>query len=182
MGQIQQLAFWLDPADTGTTSRARVTAPKPPARDRAVPEQPQLPVAAAPAILTAPSPAPPLPRPVSPLPPPQARTPPQAPMPPAGPAKAVPSEDRAGTTTPAIYIVIGFAKGRDRRQAGWQRLPDQGFPNRRLAETCAQRLIDRGRAVGAMVARQAVSADADAADDATILMQLGTLPADLLNA
>ena len=180
MGQIQQLAFWLDPADTGSTSRARVTAPRPPARDRAVPDQPQLPVAAAPAIPPAP-PTPPAPSPPRPASPPPTPTPPQAPMPPAGPVAVLLSEDRAGTATPAIYIVIGFAKGRDRRQAGWQRLPDQGFPNRRLAEICAQRLIDRGRAVGAMVARQAVSADADAADDATILMQLGTLPADLLD-
>jgi hypothetical protein len=172
MGQIQQLAFWLDPADTGSASRARVTAPRPPARDRAVPDQPQLPVAAAPVIMAAPPP----PRPASPP------LPPQASVPPAGPIGILLSEDRASTTTPAVYIVIGFAKGRDRRQAGWQRLPDQGFPNRRLAETCAQRLIDRGRAVGAMVARQAVSADADTADDATILMQLGTLPADLLDA
>jgi hypothetical protein len=82
----------------------------------------------------------------------------------------------------ALYVAIGFARGRERRRGGWHRLAEQGFASRRLAEEHAARLLARGRADGVLLTRQDVAADLDAADEPVILARLGELPAELLES
>ncbi|MGO1079618.1 hypothetical protein [Inquilinus sp. CA228] len=79
---------------------------------------------------------------------------------------------------PALYVVIGFARGRERRRGGWHRLAEQGFASRRQAEEHAARLLARGRADGVVLTRQELGADMDA-DEPVILARLGELPAEL---
>ncbi|WP_342241139.1 hypothetical protein [Inquilinus sp. OTU3971] len=78
----------------------------------------------------------------------------------------------------ALYVVIGFARGRERRRGGWHRLAERGFAARRPAEEHAARLLARGRADGVVLARQDLAADMDA-DEPVILARLGELPAEL---
>ncbi len=188
MGHIQQLAFALGPVEAKATTPARPRRTDRAARTAAEPAQPSLPVApvlpvalplAIPPVLTAPPP--------SPAPAPHLPTPPVAVREAPAPARHdnIPLSDASPARRPggtALYVVMGFAPGRGRRQAGWQRLPDQGFASQRLAEDHAARLIERGRATGIVVARQMLSADADAEDEPVILTRRGDLPEDLLDA
>ncbi|MGL4966749.1 MAG: hypothetical protein ACRC67_36345 [Inquilinus sp.] len=76
----------------------------------------------------------------------------------------------------ALYVVIGFARGRERRRGGWHRLAEQGFATRRLAEEHAARLLARGRTDGVILARQEIRPDPE---EPVILARLGELPAEL---
>jgi hypothetical protein len=188
MGHIQQLAFALGPIEARTAAPQR---PRPPSgrspRPAAAAAQPLLlpegsalspatsvdavepgPVAPAPVAAPAPAQAPPVaaaaaePRPAAP---------------------AVPdllSDTGATPIKAALYLVIGFARQRERRRSGWRRVAEQGFASRRLAEEHAARLLARGRADGVVLTRQELGAELDAADEPAILARLGELPAELL--
>ena len=176
MGHIQQLAFALGPVEAKAATPARPRRTDRAIRTAAEPAQPSLPVA--------PAPSPPL---LTAAPPSPARMPPATVPEPPAPAHRddIPMSDSSLARRPAgtaLYVVMGFAPGRGRRQAGWQRLPDQGFASQRLAEDHAARLIERGRATGTVVARQMLSVDADAEDEPVILTRRGDLPEDLLYA
>jgi len=182
MGHIQQLAFALGPVEAKAATPARPRRTDRAIRTAAEPAQPSLPVA--PVLPVAPAPSPPL---LTAAPPSPARMPPATVPEPPAPAHRddIPMSDSSPARRPAgtaLYVVMGFAPGRGRRQAGWQRLPDQGFASQRLAEDHAARLIERGRASGTVVARQMLSADADAEDEPVILTRRGDLPEDLLDA
>ncbi|WP_395677166.1 hypothetical protein [Inquilinus sp.] len=88
----------------------------------------------------------------------------------------------AGPAKATLYVVIGFARGRERRRSGWHRLAEQGFASRRPAEEHAARLLARGRADGVILARQELGPDADAAEEPVILARHGELPAELLES
>jgi hypothetical protein len=108
--------------------------------------------------------------------------PPPAPAPPAAAPLAVAaplSDDMPSPVKAALYVVIGFARGRERRRGGWHRLAEQGFATRRLAEEHAARLLARGRTDGVILARQEFRPDPDAAEEPVILARLGELPAEL---
>jgi len=114
--------------------------------------------------------------------------PPPAPLPAPAPPAAVPSfptvaaplsDDMPSPVKAALYVVIGFARGRERRRGGWHRLAEQGFASRRLAEEHAARLLARGRTDGVILARQELRPDPDAAEEPVILARLGELPAEL---
>lgn len=195
MGHIQQLAFALGPIEARTAAPQR---PRPPSG------RPPRPAAAAaqPLLLpegSAPSPATPAtpfdavePGPVAPAPvaaaasaPAPAQTPPVAaaaaePWPAAPVAPDLLSDTGAAPIKAALYLVIGFARQRERRRSGWRRVAEQGFASRRLAEEHAARLLARGRADGVVLTRQELGAEMDAADEPAILARLGELPAELL--
>ncbi len=185
MGHIQQLAFALGPIETKPAAPARPRAAGRPARAAAPSAQPLLPdVPAALAAATAPAvaAAPAAPARASP-PLPVADGPASGSMP-GAPAPLVVERPLSDDAAPspvkaALYLVIGFARGRERRR-GWQRLTEQGFASRRLAEEHAARLLARGRADGALLARQELTADMDAAEEPVLLARFGDLPAELL--
>ncbi|MFE0754593.1 hypothetical protein ACFW16_11605 [Inquilinus sp. NPDC058860] len=186
MGHIQQLAFALGPIEARPAAPARPRAAGRSARAAAPPAQPLLPDAPglAPATATAPAVvAPAAPARASP-PLPVADGPDSGSMPGAlaPPTVERPLSDDAAPSPvkAALYLVIGFARGRERRRGGWQRLTEQGFASRRLAEEHAARLLARGRADGAVLARQDLAADMDAADEPVLLARLGDLPTELL--
>jgi hypothetical protein len=87
-----------------------------------------------------------------------------------------------GPARATLYVVIGFARGRERRRSGWHRLAEQGFATRRPAEEHAARLLARGRADGVILARQDLGPDSDAAEEPVILARHGELPAELLDS
>lgn len=175
MGHIQQLAFALGPIEARPAAPAR---PRPAGRpDRSAVAQPLLPevAPATPAAMNEPAAV------IAPEPPPAS---PPAPAPPAAapPSHAVAaplSDDMPSPVKAALYMVIGFARGRERRRGGWHRLAEQGFATRRLAEEHAARLLERGRADGIVLARQELRPDMDATDEPVILARLGELPAEL---
>ena len=177
MGHIQQLAFALGPIEARPAAPARPRLAGRPDRSVAAVAQPLLPEVAATApaettesaVVIAPEPPP------APLP---------APAPPAAgppsPTVAAPlSDDMPSPVKAALYVVIGFARGRERRRGGWHRLAEQGFASRRLAEEHAARLLARGRTDGVILARQELRPDPDAAEEPVILARLGELPAEL---
>ncbi len=88
--------------------------------------------------------------------------------------------DRPAPGRATLYMVVGFARQRERRRGGWRRLGEQGFAQRRPAEEHAARLLARGRADGVILARQDLGPDADAAEEPVILERHGELPAELL--
>jgi hypothetical protein len=207
MGHIQQLAFALGPAETRPAAPVRprpgaraARRPGDAVQPLLLPDGPAAPPAAPPTadepmtvtgepVMMAPAPAPPSPLPAPlPLPtvPPQPSAAPAA-APPALPpvpprAAAGPPLSDGGAALPAkatLYVVIGFARGRERRRSGWRRLAEQGFPSRRPAEEHAARLLARGRADGVILARQELGPDMDAADEPVILARHGELPAEL---
>jgi len=174
MGHIQQLAFALGPIEARPATPARPRPAGRPDRSVAAVAQPLLPEVALaettePAAVTAPEPLP---------------APPPAPAPPAAappsPAVAAPlSDDMPSPVKAALYVVIGFARGRERRRGGWHRLAEQGFASRRLAEEHAARLLARGRTDGVILARQELRPDPDATEEPVILARFGELPAEL---
>lgn len=201
MGHIQQLAFALGPVEARTATPQRPRLPGRPARSAAVAQPlllPESPVAAlmpdgpTPGISTpdgpasdpvavARLPAPPLlaaPAPAAPTPAPAPDTAAPRPLPAA--ESLLSDGGAAGPARATLYVVIGFARGRERRRSGWHRLAEQGFATRRPAEEHAARLLARGRADGVILARQDLGPDADAAEEPVILARHGELPAELL--
>ncbi|MGK9236274.1 hypothetical protein KXS07_30925 [Inquilinus limosus] len=174
MGHIQQLAFALGPVEIRPAAPPRPRPTLQPAKPTTTATQPLLlpeaPCPAAPAV-EAVSAA------VAPAPPPPAAAPESRP-PPA--ADERPLAEDAAPVQAALYVVTGFARGRERRRSGWRRLPEQGFASRRLAEAHAARLLDRGRADGVILTRQRLGAEIDAMDEPVILARRGELPAELL--
>jgi len=176
MGHIQQLAFALGPIGARPAAPARPRPAGRPDRSVAAVAQPLLPEVA--------PPAPPAPAEATEPAAVIAPEPPPAPSPPAAvppsPAIAAPlSDDMPSPVKAALYVVIGFARGRERRRGGWHRLAEQGFASRRLAEEHAARLLARGRTDGVILARQELRPDPDAAEEPVILARLGELPAEL---
>lgn len=199
MGHIQQLAFALGPIEARTATPQRPRSPGRPARPAAVAQPlllPESPVAAlmpdgptpdasAPDIPTADGPAsdpvvaPPLPAPAPMLAPAPVT---EAPVPRPLPASLLSDGGAPGPARATLYVVVGFARGRERRRNGWHRLAEQGFATRRPAEEHAARLLARGRADGVILARQDLGPDADAAEEPVILARHGELPAELLES
>lgn len=201
MGHIQQLAFALGPIEAPATTpqRPRPSSGRPQraalaaAQPLLLPESPATPPptdTATPAPAAPPVITPPAITPVEALPEEAAavEAPATTPMPPAAmaiPGPTVPdllSDAGAAPAKAAFYLVIGFARQRERRRDGWRRLPEQGFASRRLAEEHAARLLARGRVDGVVLTRQELGADMDATDEPAILARLGELPAELLEA
>ncbi len=175
MGHIQQLAFALGPVEDRPVAPPRPRPAGRPGRPAAV-AQPLLPEVA-PAATVEPAAA------IAPRPSPPPSPPPPAAIPPATPVETSLSDDGAPSPVKAaLYVAIGFARGRERRRGGWHRLAEQGFASRRLAEEHAARLLARGRADGVLLTRQDIAADLDAADEPVILARLGELPAELLES
>ncbi|MGK9170893.1 hypothetical protein KXR53_31645 [Inquilinus limosus] len=176
MGHIQQLAFALGPIEIRPAAPARPRPSPQPAKSTTTAIQPLL-LPEAPA----PSPAAPaaeaVPAAVTPAPPPPAAEPEFRPP---SALDAPPVAEDAAPVEAALYVVTGFARGRERRRSGWRRLPEQGFASRRLAEAHAARLLACGRADGVILARQTVGAEMEAMDEPVILERRGELPAELL--
>lgn len=195
MGHIQQLAFTLGPIEARTATPQRPRSPGRSARPAAVAQPlllPESPVAAL--MPDGPTPdgpasdpvvAPPLPAPLplaapAPMPAPAPVT--EAPVPRPLPASVLSDGGAPGPARATLYVVVGFARGRERRRNGWHRLAEQGFATRRPAEEHAARLLARGRADGVILARQDLGPDADAAEEPVILARHGELPAELLES
>lgn len=203
MGHIQQLAFALGPVEARTAAPQRPRSPGRPARSAAavqpllLPESPVTfptlegsipdapasdPVAASlPAALpTPPAPAAPILAAPAPTPAPAPVTAAPAFRPPSAVESLLSDSGAPGPARTILYVVVGFARGRERRRSGWQRLAEQGFASRRPAEEHAARLLARGRADGVILARQDLGPDADATEEPVILARHGELPAELL--
>ncbi len=205
MGHIQQLAFALGPVEARTAAPQRPRSPGRPARSAAAvqplllpessvaspapegstPDAPASDPVAAPlptALSTPPVPAAPVLAAPAPAPTPAPALVTAAPVfsPPSAVESLLSDSGAPGPARTILYVVIGFARGRERRRSGWHRLAEQGFSSRRPAEEHAARLLARGRADGVILARQDLGPDADAAEEPVILARHGELPAELL--
>ncbi|WP_155888778.1 hypothetical protein [Inquilinus limosus] len=87
-------------------------------------------------------------------------------------------EPRSGRNT--LYIVAaakwGEMRARRGKKLGWQRLPDAGFKAKSQALRAAERMVEAGRATGAVAVQQTADPDAGDYDEPVILARYGRLP------
>ena len=79
-----------------------------------------------------------------------------------------------------LYIVTavqwGLVPVKRGTREGWQRLPDVGFKGKAQALIAAERMVEAGRATGALAIRQTADIDAGEYDEPVVLARFGQMP------